>query len=520
MSACEVYEDVIEFDASQQWLGLIIFVAEIVVIPITIVWWMTRSNHPLLAKRHFGLMVVSAFGILLQAIASGLTNYIGRDAFPCDLTLWLTLFYLPLACGPVATRLVLTTYRIRFGKLILEDVYEESEDFDPELYRTGSLAAVLRSFFRTLCSCTCESIHDINQMHTPNLMNQSNRRIYSRRLDLATVSPTAFQLSTATLDTTTSAGRPRRASRTQAIFFGKSNAFGIALQVLVTAITLFIGIGLSVAAETNFGFRGCYGCVVEGQPFVAYVSLGCLMLIIIAPTSIILWKTDDPIGIVHELRVVVILGLVVFIGTLLSIPDPGGVREHGKFDWLYIVALASFGVHLTQCVYPIFLTYRENSHKHGRRKDSTTLSMILESPGAKRIFQAYLAQEWSSENGVFLDAISRYRVRHNDLPTRDLVSRIVDIYATFIKDGSMLEVNLPSSIKSDLESKVLPLQALLESNAKELDIMPKPPLELFDRAYEEVYELVETDSFPRFQRSHLYKHAKASLSSRSEHSGP
>lgn len=452
----------------------------------------------------------------MQISGDGLANFIGREKYPCDVSLWLALLYLPLAAGPTASRIVLTMYRVRFGKLIYEDFDQSEVDIDPDFYEMGSFPAQIRAFIKSFFTCSCDTVRVIDSFNDikprlPRSRLMSRAFAYSVSSSSTGEGKVVSQTSTIPEQVTVLA-RPRRLSHTQAMFFGKSSAYGFILQIVITAVCIAIGVVLSIKSDSPFGGKGCYGCTINGWIFIALVVTGAIVVAIVLPGTIILRNVHDSIGIARELRLLMVCGIFVLLGVLLSMHDPGNARAEGKFDWLYIVSIAGIAVHWLDCVHPVYLTYRDTQLRL-THKDSTTLSMVLKDPEAKQIFQAYLITEWSSENGLFLDAVRRFRTMHELAATPDLVLRAVDMFNTFIKEGAILEINVPASIRRTLRLTIEPWQTFIENDSPFLATMEKPDIGLFDEAYEEIYMLVETDSFPRFQRSNMYAEAKQSLRS-------
>lgn len=103
-------------------------------------------------------------------------------------------------------------------------------------------------------------------------------------------------------------------------------------------------------------------------------------------------------------------------------------------------------------------------------------------------FRAFLLQEYSAENIEFWLACQRFKSQ-KIRKSEDRKVAALEIYEKYLADGAPNEVNLPS------ESK----ERLVEALGREVDA------HLFDIVQQEILNLMQSDTFPRFLKSDLYR---------------
>lgn len=111
------------------------------------------------------------------------------------------------------------------------------------------------------------------------------------------------------------------------------------------------------------------------------------------------------------------------------------------------------------------------------------LDHLLETDHGAAAFEAQLQREFSEENLAFWQAVREYRAIEGG-PAR--LTRAREIDTEFVQEGSMRQVNLPSG----LVAKFTTALAACESEA---------PVDIFDAASDEVFRLMERDTFSRFK---------------------
>jgi len=175
-------------------------------------------------------------------------------------------------------------------------------------------------------------------------------------------------------------------------------------------------------------------------------------------------------------------------------------------------------------VWPLYRSYfappavDENGHVS---HDLTTLQGVLSDRSGLSSFKKFLTKEFSVENILFYEEIEEYRKKKkeggDDL---ELIGEAQRIYAKYIIIDSPFQVNLPDAIVKELESKLkdifsnagklpealAPISFNRLPQAEPSALLPaqRETPTIFDKAQENIFKLMSTDSFPRFFRSEEY----------------
>jgi len=117
--------------------------------------------------------------------------------------------------------------------------------------------------------------------------------------------------------------------------------------------------------------------------------------------------------------------------------------------------------------------------------NDTNLSVFLRDANGAKFFRAFLKRERSDEHLDFLESVSKW-------PPGDK-KKAIEIYESFVKDGSAREVNLSSKFKKELENEIV-----LTNNAQ-------VKFDVFVKAESSVMTTLQEDSFKRFLKSDEFK---------------
>jgi len=154
-------------------------------------------------------------------------------------------------------------------------------------------------------------------------------------------------------------------------------------------------------------------------------------------------------------------------------------------------------------------------------KDLTTLQGVLSDRGGISSFKKFLTKEFSVENILFYEEIEEYRKKKKEGgEDLELIGEAQRIYAKYIIIDSPFQVNLPDNIVKELESKLKDIfsnagklpealagsyQPRSMSDASSLLPNQRETPTIFDKAQENIFKLMSTDSFPRYFRSEEYQ---------------
>jgi len=193
--------------------------------------------------------------------------------------------------------------------------------------------------------------------------------------------------------------------------------------------------------------------------------------------------------------------------------------------FLLLGVAAAFGL---STLWPLFLSYfAPPSMEEGDGGDLTTLTGLLNDKEGLTSFKQFLTKEFSVENILFYEEIEEYRTKkRNGQREQDLIGESQKIYAKYIITDSPFQVNLPDNITKDLEKQLkdifsaagqgesteTPLSTPSKRSVISTPTTPNPnpynlnrdPPTIFDKAQENIFKLMNTDSFPRYARTNEY----------------
>eukprot|EP00164_Ancoracysta_twista_P006291 GFYU01008740.1.p1 GENE.GFYU01008740.1~~GFYU01008740.1.p1 ORF type:complete len:369 (+),score=101.81 GFYU01008740.1:86-1108(+) len=117
---------------------------------------------------------------------------------------------------------------------------------------------------------------------------------------------------------------------------------------------------------------------------------------------------------------------------------------------------------------------------------SYELLEILQDPVASKVFEAYLEKEYSQENIQFWQEVNEYR---KILDNNTRVQKARHLYDVYVRDGSKRQINIPFGLQDGVTKEI----AALEGSSEDW------PADMFDRAQEHIFVIMELDNFRRFK---------------------
>lgn len=148
--------------------------------------------------------------------------------------------------------------------------------------------------------------------------------------------------------------------------------------------------------------------------------------------------------------------------------------------------------------------------------DVNTLAGVLSTKKGVMTFKSFLTKEFSVENVLFYEEIEQYRGKKasGEESEEVLVMEAQRIYAKYIIPDAPFQVNLPQNIVKDLDGSVRNILAPNpelynmqpgEAEVNEIGYVAPATPTIFDASQKEIFKLMNTDSFPRYQRSEYFR---------------
>jgi len=457
---------------------------------VSVSWWIWRRNHYLLRKRSTSFMLMTSIGIIFFDTQFLYRIHVGLINFNCDLYLW-RLIALPLTLGPIMVRLALVYNKARFSKML---VRRDEENSVIEQYNNMTTARALQQYFLTFFGITTWLRGDSRDQVDDPSVSSSTKSILRRE---------------------------NQEKRLLLAYMTTTHLHGVFIFFGITMLLFMYIIYIMAVENSPYGGRGCVGCTATR--FDALI-LGFTIVFILFFAWLMLCRLrgeDDPLGMIKELRLQVILMSLCIIIVVITVIDPGDLEKTRTFPWNIFIPLIFLVVHAIQCPLQVYRTYGQkeffrskvvatSSPAHDQDSSrspppcgegnsfqgTVTMEEILASPVLKQVFARYLATEFSAENYYFISAVERYRkLFASNAPLSNARETAIKIHRTFFHDFAMMSINISHGVKREIETVVF------EKDADDSRFKP----DLFDSSYREVVNMMKRDSFQRFLLSDLYK---------------
>jgi hypothetical protein len=238
-------------------------------------------------------------------------------------------------------------------------------------------------------------------------------------------------------------------------------------------------------------------------PYSAIFSIkGVSSLVLSLVMAFKMWKyPTDAFGIKSEFRSLVFGAIsIVLVFSAVSMVRP-------DLKWVLQIGL------IVACQPMLFFTVVVPYYKSTKQKELTgnelqTLENWLTRAEGIKKFREYLETEFSSENLLFYLDVVYLKTLPLDNPGA-IKDEISQIYEKFFNQNSPCALNLPSDINALTSASV---KRLLSIPLDDLSKMAKEEvLSVFDRAQNDIYRLMASDSFHRFQQTSTFQKVKESL---------
>jgi len=169
---------------------------------------------------------------------------------------------------------------------------------------------------------------------------------------------------------------------------------------------------------------------------------------------------------------------------------------------------------ITSTVWPYYLSRKEMQNLNSKSKSSLMplLLEILDTPEGFEAFLRYLETEFSSENLLFWKQVER--IKNLNDQNNDWKESVLAVYHQFLRENAPCAVNLPFYIRTKVDEA---MELFHEENEAELSFSELVlPLE---EAQKNIYDLMNQDSFPRFQQTPIFIELHSNLISNGSKEG-
>jgi len=301
-------------------------------------------------------------------------------------------------------------------------------------------------------------------------------------------------------------------------------------------VVLALPCGLITATDRSLvSARGINCSRGLGDSFLAaYVALYLFFFFIMANK---LRQVVDGFKIKEELRNTGIVAIVVFIPWIVFNNAKSAKYVNDEvfpFSTFFLLVGVSVTLGLST-IWPLYLSYfAPPMIEDAYSSDLSTLHGLLQDKVGLASFKQFLTKEFSVENILFYEEIEEYRAKKRHKSELELLGDAQKIYAKYVISDSPFQVNLPDLITKDLEKQLKDIFSAAGSenavNNSKIEtpsktgatvqtqrttvaannpyMLNRDPPTIFDKAQENIFKLMNTDSFPRYARTEEYEALK------------
>lgn len=427
-------------------LASTVLVAAVILGNVAIFWWFQR-RFVLLRKRSFPLVCIAAFGALLNWMVVFVRDSVGPANFNCVLFAVGNYAVVPFLGTPLLLRLARFSNEQQLAQMRRASIHSLSSTSTS----SGSFLPNL-----TLPKVDCEAF---------SAYLRGGTKVRRRR---ATIVP-----------------EQEKRRHELALAFASSSyyvPFWVSAALLPYLVGFFVKLPYTPAWIEN-----CDGCDLDVGDvgfFLAAVSIIVAAGIwLITP---LLFKPDPLAHVPEFVAAWTIGGTFALLGLVLYVIDPGQLMAQRIFYWRWLISgFGATGFLVAQSGFPVILAfvYQRAIIRSPSIVPRDRLTDVLNDVAMRSALYAHLARELSTELLLFIDAVDRWR---NGFDKEGRNRRARDIYDTFLVPRAHMEVNISAATRDRVAD-------LVERG--------DPPRDVFDRSYDEVYNVLLTDSFPRFLAS-------------------
>jgi len=227
-------------------------------------------------------------------------------------------------------------------------------------------------------------------------------------------------------------------------------------------------------------------CVASVADVVPIVITSITAIISLFTVTFRLRSVHDGFKMVWELRILTTVWFILGVAYIVI----RGILVQGDVPQINILLIILIIItHLVSIVWPLRLTYTPYFYKQFTDTSSQEYDFgsLLSSEQGVQQFKAFIQGEFSVENLLFWDAVTKLENENDDSHRNNMQKSIYELY---IKENAPLQVSIPTKLRSNID---------VAHNEKS-DLLP-----LFKKAKDRIYTQMQDDSFGRFVMSDQFE---------------
>lgn len=275
-------------------------------------------------------------------------------------------------------------------------------------------------------------------------------------------------------------------------WYQKMSSSSAATKAMLIGAIISIPLSLLNLVKQCSAFNESEDCSVEIHVYGTLSQMSIFSVIGVLVLLYAHWrrkKYPDTFHLLLETTIICVLRIVLFVFAFsLEKLDPGNFHEKEviSFEW---TILHDFNI-LILLVY--VLPYQVFLSRNKRRTElDLSFEKMLKNPIGQQMFKQHLKHEYSAPNLSFWRAMTEWKDTYDSTKDTVRTTSAKNIYRRWLSNRSPTEVAVSGPLRLELETV--------------LDVSDVYKRDMFDKLINEVYTLMENDSFYRFQQTKLYK---------------
>jgi hypothetical protein len=263
--------------------------------------------------------------------------------------------------------------------------------------------------------------------------------------------------------------------------------FGLFIPILIPPLVIHLSL--------PYLGHGCLGCYEPAYLMAVYTSMAVLWSVFAAKVAYSLRAAPDPLHQIRDMKFGIAGGLGIGgVGLLLLIFDqviPGTPHDMGMYNADWFILVGNWITYFFFGPYPMYVAISKTYRRKHRM--SINFKSVLPNHQFQAIFTTHLINEWSVENLKFWIQVNAFRTHYGSMKQQHKERHAAtQLFETFVQPGAVMEVNLPESVRRQLE-------AIFDNESQSIEET------IFDKAQSEAEQLMERDSFLRFKDTKVFK---------------
>jgi len=485
-------------------IAVIVIEATMMVLGMAAYLW-ERQRSTYIRKRPLELLVVTGIANTMF-IVIGPVRELTQVTFPCPLVTWGTVVAVTLILAPLAVRMMSFRYTLYWSKManmLTVQVLNTAMGDDPtalaapslrkSIYRSAQrqhrvAAPAMKSPDAGDAGASASAADNAADDGKSDAHDSGSVVSSSKRGGAANDQFSEYSLGTS---------RTRLSAHAiTSAAFRSSALYNVGTVCLISLPAFIIGAGLQ-AGQPWLKAYNCVGCVPDLEMLLIMFSYGSFIIVLLQYNVYLNRNAKDPLGLRREITLGVLPAIPAgAVGVLLYLVEPydGHLMDNGLAPAGALVVLGSGVIFFVMCPLQVYISYR-------LRSSPITMStkdflVILNDTHGLELFRRHCVNEFTVESIKFWMQVRAFKAAHPTLSAERRGKLAKSIFNYFIAPSAIFEVNIRSDVREDIRHVF---------GSEDAAPPPDAPVDVFDRASDEILDLMRRDTFERFIKTTEYQ---------------